>query len=124
MNDEIANPDWDGIERRISDPRTLRDLHDRIDARIRIHLDEHNKQEAERLERSFNELKSILISAFPDDDPKKHRDYHEDVMQYMKDNREMWKSIREKTLAGLIWAGVAALGAAIWQVIKTKLGHP
>ena len=97
---------------------------DEIKDRIRDQLQQHAKQEMEVIERRFAELKDLLSSAFPNEDPIKHRQYHEEVIDYMRERRELWKSIRDKSLSGLVWALLAAVGTAVWQYLKVKIGAP
>lgn len=112
---------WDGVEKRRSGPMTLRELEDHIDQRIKYRLAQHAEDEARQINARFDELAKLLTSAFPGGDPEEHRRYHDDVMEYIRDRRELWRAVREKTITALIWAGLVGLGAAVWQYIKTKL---
>jgi len=115
---------WDGVERRLTSPYTLAELEQHIDERIRLRLDEHAKTETAQLNARFDKLEALLKSGFPGGDPDEHRRYHDEVIDFMRERRELWKAIREKTITALVWSGLLALGSAIYHFIKTKLGAP
>lgn len=113
---------WDGDERRRTGPMTLRELEDHIDLRIRLRLAEHAAEEKNALDSRFDELKVLLTSAFPDGDPTKHRQYHDEVMDWMRERRDLMKAIREKTVTALVWALMVGAGTALWKTLTTKIG--
>lgn len=115
---------WEGDERRRSGPMTMRELEEHIDARIKQRLDEHSQEEAKRMDARFDELKSLLTSAFPGGDPDEHRRYHDEAIEFMRERRELWKSIREKSLTALVWAAIVGLGSAVWHYLRVKIGAP
>lgn len=121
MNAEIEV--WKGDERRRTSPLTMRELEEHIDDRIRKRLEEHSNEEALRMDRRFDEIKTLLASAFPGGDPSEHRRYHDEVITFIHERRELFRSIREKTLTGLVWFILIGLGTAVWQYIRTKLGQ-
>jgi len=116
--------DWCGEERRRTPQMTLAELEMHIDNRIKIRLDEHAHKEEQRMKEQFDELKELLRSGFPGGDPEEHRRYHQEVIEFMQERRQLWRSIREKTLTGLVWAGAVGLGTMIWHYVKAKLGSP
>lgn len=103
---------------------TLFELEAHIDRRVKQRLDEHMVLQARDLDVRFDELKTLLRSAFPGGDPIKHKQYHDEAIEYMQERRELWRSIREKTVTGVVWMGLTAFGAALWSYVKTKLGTP
>jgi hypothetical protein len=115
---------WDGVERRVTTPCTLSELKKHIDERIRLRLDEHAKTETDQLNTRFDKLEALLKSGFPGGDPEEHRRYHDEVIDFMRERRDLWKAIREKTIPALVWSGLLAVGSAIYHYIKTKLGAP
>lgn len=115
---------WDGVERRLMSPITLTELEQRIDERIRLRLDEHAKTETDQLNARFDKLEALLKSGFPGGDPEEHRRYHDEVIDFMRERRDLWKAIREKTITALVWSGLLTLGSAIYHYIKAKLGAP
>lgn len=103
---------------------TLAELERHIDERIKQRLEEHANSESLMINHRFDTLEALIKSGFPGGDPSEHKRYHEEVIEFMRERRELWKSIREKTLTALLWSMIVAGGAAIWQYIKTKLGTP
>lgn len=116
--------EWDGVERRRENLVNFADLERHIDARIRAILEEKASAETKFLNARFDALETLLKSAFPDGDPLRHKAYHDEVMEFMKERRELWKAIREKTLSGLLWSMMLTGGAAFWHYLKAKLGAP
>lgn len=114
--------DQDDFERRRTPPYTLRELEEHIDERIRLRLREHAEEDSRALDKRFDELKRLLISAFPGGDPERHRQYHDEVMQYLQERREVFKSVKEKTITALLWAVLVGIGTAVWHTVKAKLG--
>ena len=115
---------WDGVERRVTTLYTLSELEKHIDERIRLRLDEHAKTEADQPNTRFDKLEALLKSGFPGGDPEEHRRYHDEVIDFMRERRELWRAIRDKTLTALLWSGLLTLGSAIYHYIKAKLGTP
>ena len=115
---------WDGVERRVSTPWTLAELEKHIDERIKVRLEERASSESAQLNARFDKLEALLKSGFPGGDPEEHRRYHDEVIDFMRERRELWKAIREKTLTALLWSGLLTVGSAIYHFIKTKLGAP
>ena len=115
---------WDGVERRVTTLYTLSELEKYIDERIKLRLNEHAKTEANQLNTRFDKLEALLKSGFPGGDPEEHRRYHDEVIDFMRERRELWRAIREKTLTALLWSGLLTLGSAIYHYIKAKLGTP
>ena len=115
---------WDGVERRVTTLYTLSELEKYIDERIELRLNEHAKTEADQFNTRFDKLEALLKSGFPGGDPEEHRRYHDEVIDFMRERRELWRAIREKTLTALLWSGLLTLGSAIYHYIKAKLGTP
>lgn len=116
--------EWDGVERRKNPLNNLEDLEHFIDKKIKLHLDDHTRVEALLINSRFDTLETLIKAGFPGGDVLEHKRYHDEVMEFMKERKELWKSIREKTLSGLLWALVVSTGAAFWQFLKTKIGAP
>lgn len=67
------------------------------------------------------EVISRIDSGFPNGDPVEHRKVHEHYMREASERAALWKSIREKTITGIVWAGLMLIGSALWDFIKTAL---
>lgn len=68
----------------------------------------------ERLD-SLERRMDIVEKAFPNNDPESHRRYHEELIEQGKDRRALLRAVREKTIAGLVWAAMIAIGLACWK---------
>lgn len=101
---------------------TLSELERHIDTRISVLLEEHAEKETAMINRRFDELERLLKSGYPGGDPDSHRRAHEEQIEYIRERRMLWRSVREKTITALIWAMLVGIGAAVWQSIKAKLG--
>lgn len=51
----------------------------------------------------------------------KHHDYIDVVMAREAERTAVRRAVIEKSLAGLVWSGMVALGAAVWAYIKDHL---
>lgn len=71
------------------------------------------------IDTKFAEVTTLIKSGFPDNDPRKHREVHEALIQEAKDRRELWKSVREKTISGAVYSGLIFIALAIWEAIKS-----
>lgn len=75
----------------------------------------------EALERWKDEFEGKFKSAFASGDHEGHRQYHEMMMEAQRDRKRLIAAVKEKTISGLIWAGVVMVGLALWQWIKTQV---
>lgn len=62
-----------------------------------------------------------MESAFPSSDYDGHRRAHEAFIERTAEIRRLRIVIAEKTIAGLIWAGMLALGMGFWEILKHRL---
>jgi hypothetical protein len=74
------------------------------------------------LEKGHAEMTDKLKAAFPGGDHEGHRRYHDELIEQNRIRKDLVKAIREKTVAGLVWAIIVWLGAAIWNEFKRRLG--
>jgi hypothetical protein len=65
-----------------------------------------------------------LYKAFPANDLEGHRRAHEAMIEDINTRKRLTEVIREKTISGLIWLGIVAIGTAVWKHFLTivKLG--
>jgi len=103
-------------------PLTFKDLEDHIDKRVSARLDAHAAKEQRDRGEVMEEIKQLIISAFPNGDADGHRRFHEESIETMKDVRELVKRVRNSTITGLVWAVIVLLGASVWMYLRNKLG--
>lgn len=71
-----------------------------------------------RLEQHSETSKSnhaAVLAAFPANDPDGHRRFHETQILMLEEKRQLRKAIQEKTISGLIWAGIVSTITAVYQ---------
>lgn len=86
---------------------------------ISENISPHLQERFQRIEDQLRILNEKIEKGFPAGDPIEHRKAHE---QYIKDAAEravLWQSIREKTITGIIWAGLIFLSTSLWEYLKT-----
>jgi hypothetical protein len=64
-------------------------------------------------------LEKKIESGFPLGDPIEHRKVHEQCIKDAAERAALWKSVREKTITGIIWAGLILLSTSLWEYLKT-----
>lgn len=125
-NDDACNPEsWNGPERRVSGPLTLRELEEHIDRRVSARLDAHAAEERRDREALMSEIKQVqkmIMTAFPDGDAEGHRRFHEESIETMRDLRDLMRRVRNNTVTGIVWAAIVLCAAALWSYIKGNLG--
>lgn len=122
--------DWDGIDRR----RAPRDQYEekRIehsgnpqDPITREYLDQalsdwrHSSREY--FNTHFIRLEELIRDGFPEGDPSAHRKVHECYIAKANKRSEMWDSVFKQILSGGVWAGLMAVGTALWIVFKAEV---
>ena len=75
----------------------------------------------EDLERWRDEMEAKFKAAFPHGDHVGHRAYHELMIEEIIDRKRLIAVVKEKTISGLVWAGIVALGLATWHWLKALL---
>lgn len=102
MQDSTRRPDGLGPERRSKScltPDAIAYIDDRIDEKI-------NQREQR---------------AYVDGDAAKHKAEHQQLVDAERDRKAMWKSVREKTVAGGVWFILLGFGTAVWEWLKREL---
>lgn len=62
-----------------------------------------------------------IATAFPDDGVDGHRRYHEAVIELVGEKRRLRQAIQEKTISGLVWAGLVFIASIIWHEIQRRV---
>ena len=70
----------------------------------------------------LDELERNMKNAFVGGDYDGHRRAHEQFILDMQGRRELRKAIVEQVVRGSVWAAVIFIGAAVWKLLKVKLG--
>lgn len=73
------------------------------------------------LELKITELHKKIESGFPYGDLTEHRKVHESYIKEAAERAALWKSVREKTITGIVWAGLMLIGSALWEFAKAAL---
>lgn len=60
--------------------------------------------------------------AFPGEDYDGHRRAHKTMIEDIESRKRLTQAVREKTISGLIWLAIVALGTLLWTGIKHRLG--
>ena len=81
---------------------------------------ESQRRTEDRLTELEAMLKDHVGEAFPGGDAEGHRRAHEAMIELTNEKRRLRAAIMEKTLSGLVWSLVIALGVAAWEYIKDQ----
>jgi hypothetical protein len=73
------------------------------------------------LESWRDDMEAKFKAAFPLGDHEGHRRAHEVMMEELHERRRLRQAVVEKSVAGLVWAIMVALGIAVWQYIKREI---
>lgn len=76
---------------------------------------------AAHIDERFDQLVSLIKSGFPNGDPESHRRVHEGYIQEAADRAALWKSLREKTITGVVWGLLVLLGTVLWEWFKAEV---
>lgn len=70
------------------------------------------------LERWRLDMEKRFADAFPGGDHIGHCRYHTLMIENLEERRKLRMAVQEKTISGLVWAALVALGIAVWQYLK------
>lgn len=108
---------WDGSERRVS-PGHLTEL---VEVAVNEAMVKHEDKVRKHLDDRFDELKAIMLSAFPNGDPVGHKEFHQKQIEYMNDKIALWKEIRSKSIIGILWATAGFIAMAVLEYVKRSV---
>lgn len=92
-----------------------------VEVAVKQAMEEHEVKVRQHLDSRFDELKSIMLSAFPENDPVKHREFHQKQIDFMNEKIALWKEIRSKSIVGILWASAGFVAMAILEYVKRGL---
>lgn len=84
-------------------------------------LREHHALIIKHIDERFCVLDEKLKTGFPYGDLIEHRKVHENYIKHAAERAALWKSVRERTVTGIVWAGLMLIGSALWEFIKATL---
>jgi hypothetical protein len=64
-----------------------------------------------------------ITKAFPAGDLDGHRRYHETMIEMVAERRRLRIAIQEKTISGLVWAGLVGAAVMVWHELQRPFGH-
>lgn len=76
------------------------------------------------LKADLNGIRDDIAKAYPAGDADGHRRYHEMMIEDLEAKKKLTQAIKEKTISGLIWAGIIALSMAAWHELQRVLVLP
>lgn len=71
------------------------------------------------LERWRDEVEAKWKAAFPNGDYVGHCAYHDLMIDAARDRKKLIAAVKEKTISGLVWAGILFVGLAILSYLKS-----
>jgi hypothetical protein len=75
----------------------------------------------DNIERWQKDIEKRFLDAFPGGDHVGHCRYHQLMIEGIEAKTRLRQAVVEKTVGGLIWAGLIVLGLAMWQYVKSLL---
>lgn len=92
-----------------------------VEAAVKEAMEEHEEKVKKHLDDRFDELKDIMLSAFPNGDPVGHKEFHQKQIEYMNDKIALWKEIRSKSIIGVLWATAGFIALAVLEYVKRSV---
>lgn len=116
----MPRPDYQQTDDGV-DARTSTRMSQLVEVAVKEAMAKHEVKVKEHLDSRFDELKSIMLSAFPDGDPIGHKIYHQKQIDYMNEKIALWKDIRSKSIIGVLWAVLGFVGMATLEYLKREI---
>lgn len=67
------------------------------------------------LESRMDRVEQWQRDSVPNGDAVGHRRYHELMIEAIEWRKRLWRAVMEKTVAGLVWGSMIAIGIACWR---------
>lgn len=74
------------------------------------------------LERRADQMEKQFVEAFPHGDHIGHRAAHDLMIEAARDRKRLITAVKEKTIAGLVWGAMLAVGLACWKYFLSLIG--
>lgn len=92
------------------------------DAYWRQHFDKRIDQIDKRMDelhqmfhQTAKDLRKATTEGFPHDDPRGHREVHENYIKEAESREKLKADLLSHALKGILWAGLMFVGAALWN---------
>lgn len=79
------------------------------------------EERIDELERWRTDMDKRFADAFPGGDHVGHCRYHTLMIEEIEAKKRLRAAILEKTISGLVWGAVVAIGIALWQWLKSQV---
>lgn len=112
MTDERA---YGGPERR---KFTRRDLAACPDPSCNEAINEMRAELHRHIEERAKALEEKIADGFPNGDPRSHRLVHEGYIREAEERAALRKTVVERTVTGVVWAGIVFVAIAVWEYFK------
>lgn len=90
-----------------------------------MHADERDltmtDERLDALERWRDDMEQKWLAAFPGGDHIGHCAYHDLMIEEIRDRKRLIAAVQEKTISGLVWAGIVGLCLALWHYLKDQV---
>lgn len=96
-------------------------INDKAVVKVLKQIDSHAVSTNEKLSTLENKL-DTMRTAFPAGDIEGHKRYHQTMIDMLDERRKLRMAIQEKTVSGLIWAGIVGTSLAVWHELSRALG--
>jgi len=96
-------------------------INDKAVVKVLKQIDSHAVATNEKLSVLDDKL-DTLSKAFPAGDIEGHKRYHQTMIDMLDERRKLRMAIQEKTISGLIWAGIVGISLAVWHEVSRILG--
>lgn len=91
-----------------------------VDQSWQTEVDEKLDNLDERVSKNSENI-GKLMNAFPQSDLEGHRRAHQTMIDMLEEKRKLRIAIQEKTISGLIWAALVAVGLNGWKWIVAAI---
>lgn len=84
-------------------------------------LDKHQVATLDKIDGLGKQIE-LVMTAFPGKDFEGHRRYHETMIEMLAERRRLRQAVQEKTISGLVWAGIVGVGVAVVHEVQKIFG--